>query len=63
MESVFRREVDYLMEGIYLLQHLGAGRKYRELKEEIDRRFGNPLREGLCAERRNFRRLLHMERI
>ena len=48
MESVFRREVDYLMEGIYLLQHLGAGRKYRELKEEIDRRFGNPLREGLC---------------
>lgn len=48
MESVFRREVDYLMEGIYLLQHLGAERKYRELKEEIDRRFGNPLREGLC---------------
>lgn len=38
MESVFRREVDYLMEGIYLLQHLGAERKYRELKEEIDRR-------------------------
>ena len=34
MESVFRREVDYLMEGIYLLQHLGA-----------ERRFGYPLRE------------------
>jgi len=43
----FRREVDYMTEGIFLLQHLGVGTKYRETKEELDRRYGNPFREGL----------------
>ncbi|MDE6219788.1 MAG: metalloregulator ArsR/SmtB family transcription factor [Lachnospiraceae bacterium] len=41
------REVDYLMESFSLLQHLGAGKGYTDLKESIGRRFEEPNQEIL----------------
>ena len=41
------REVDYVMESVSLLQHLGAGKKYQDHKESFSKKYGNPFREGL----------------
>ena len=41
------REVDYIMEGIALLQHLGRGDKYSDLKKSLNRKYASPFREGL----------------
>lgn len=42
MEREISREVDYLTESFSLLQHLGAGKKYKDLKERIGKRFESP---------------------
>lgn len=39
--------VDYLTESFSLLQHLGAGEHYRELKESLDKKYDMPFRGGL----------------
>lgn len=41
------REVDYVMESVSLLQHLSAGTKYRDLRESLNKKYENTLREGL----------------
>ena len=41
------REVDYVLESVSLLQHIGAGDKYEEMRESLGRKYGNPFREGL----------------
>lgn len=41
------REIDYIAEGMALLQHLGKGEKYAGLKESLSKKYGNPFREGL----------------
>ena len=41
------REVDYVKESVSLLKHLGAGKKFRELRESMERKYASPFREGL----------------
>lgn len=52
------REVNYLMESVSLLRHLGAGDSYRELKELLSRKYAVSFREGL----RKFEVLEQIER-
>lgn len=41
------QEVDYVMESVSLLQHLGAGETYKEMRESLSRKYAKPFREGL----------------
>lgn len=41
------REVNYVMESVWLLKHLGEGRSYKDLRESLGRKYAAPLREGL----------------
>lgn len=41
------REVDYIMESVSLLKHLGGGASYKEVKEKLNRKYADPFREGL----------------
>ncbi len=41
------REVNYIAEGIALLQHLGVGERYEDLKESLGKKYAKPFREGL----------------
>ncbi|MDE6620491.1 MAG: metalloregulator ArsR/SmtB family transcription factor [Lachnospiraceae bacterium] len=53
------REVDYLMESFSLLQHLGAGKGYKDLKESVGKRLEEPNQEIL----RKFEILEHIEQM
>ena len=41
------QKIDYIAEGMALLQHLGREEKYFILKEKIDKKYGSPFEEGL----------------
>lgn len=41
------REIDYITEGLALLQHLGEGEKYAGLRESLSKKYANPFRKGL----------------
>lgn len=41
------REIDYISEGVALLQHLGTGERYSDIRESLCNRFDNPFQEGL----------------
>ena len=41
------QKIDYIAEGLALLQHLGREEKYYILKEKIDKKYGSPFEEGL----------------
>ena len=41
------QKIDYIAEGMALLQHLGREEKYYILKEKIDKKYGSPFEEGL----------------
>ncbi len=40
-------EINYISESMGLLQHLAAGEKYANLREKLNKNYGNPFREGL----------------
>lgn len=40
-------EINYISESMGLLQHLAAGEKYANLREKLNKNYGNPFREGI----------------
>lgn len=47
MVKIISREVDYIVESIALLRHLGIGERYADLKESLSRKYAKPFQEGL----------------
>lgn len=47
MLRVIGKEVNYIAESVALLQHLGEGKKYAELRETLNKKYANPFQEGL----------------
>lgn len=47
MSGVIGKEVNYITESVALLQHLGSGEKYADLRETLNKKYANTLREGL----------------
>jgi len=47
MLKVIGKEVNYITESVALLQHLGSGEKYADLKETLNKKYGNPFKEGI----------------
>lgn len=47
MLRVIGKEVNYIPESVALLQHLGSGEKYADLREKINKKYNNPFQEGI----------------
>jgi len=47
MLRVIGKEVNYITESVALLQHLGSGEKYADLRESLNKKYANPFKEGL----------------
>lgn len=48
MIKEIRQEIDYVAEGVALLQHLGSGANYSsDIKDAMSKKYANPFKEGL----------------
>lgn len=47
MLRVIGKEINYIPESVALLQHLGSGEKYADLREKINKKYNNPFQEGI----------------
>ncbi len=58
MIRVISREADYLAESVALMQHLGTGERYSDIRETLCKKYDNPFKIGM----KKFELLENMER-